>query len=112
MELTCIMCPVGCTLKVEKNGELIVVTGNACPRGEEYGKKEVVAPERIVTTVKRFQTGTICLKTNVPIPKKLIDEILRKIASEKIPQKIKVGDIFIKNILGTNSDIMVTKINL
>lgn len=112
MELTCIMCPVGCTLKVEKvNGE-IVVTGNACPRGAEYGAKEIVAPERIVTTVKKYRSGTICLKTDSPIPKNLIDEILKKIAGEKVPKKINVGDIFIKNILNTTSNIVVTEINL
>ncbi|NCB48183.1 MAG: DUF1667 domain-containing protein [Clostridia bacterium] len=112
MELTCIMCPVGCTLKVEKNGEDIIVTGNACPRGAEYGAKEITAPERIVTTVKNYKNGTICLKTDRPIPKKLIDEILREIARKKVPEKIYIGDIFIKNILNTKSNIVVTEINL
>jgi len=112
MELTCIMCPVGCTLKVEKKDGKIVVTGNSCPRGAEYGAKEVVAPERVVTTVKRYKFGTICLKTDRPIPKKLIDEILREIAGKNVPKIVKVGDIFFKNILNTNSNIIVTEINL
>ena len=35
-EIICIVCPNGCTLNVEKNGEEITVTGNKCKRGEEF----------------------------------------------------------------------------
>ena len=51
-ELTCISCPLGCPLKVEtdENGAVLQVTGNTCKRGEIYGKKEVTAPERTVTS--------------------------------------------------------------
>ena len=40
-ELICIVCPRGCHLKVDAE---LNVTGNACPRGIVYGKKEVTAP--------------------------------------------------------------------
>ena len=33
-QFTCIMCPVGCTLNVKKEGDKIVVSGNGCIRGE------------------------------------------------------------------------------
>ncbi len=112
MELTCIMCPVGCTLTVTKKGNDIIVTGNSCPRGHEYGIKETTAPERIVTTVKSYKNGTICLKTSCPVPKGKVDDVLRAIKKEPSPQRIKVGDIFISNILGLNSDIVVTEVNL
>lgn len=112
MEFTCIMCPVGCTLKVEKKDDKIIVTGNSCPRGAEYGVKEVTSPERILTTVKKYKNGTVCLKTDSPIPKNMIDEILLLIKKEKISKNLKVGDIFIKNILNTKSNVMVTEINL
>ena len=53
-KLTCINCPVGCSLKVELDGEnVICVSGNTCRRGEIYARKEVTNPTRIVTsTVK------------------------------------------------------------
>ena len=42
-ELICIVCPRGCHLKVdEANG--CKVTGNSCPRGEQYGKAELLNP--------------------------------------------------------------------
>ena len=111
MELTCIMCPVGCTLTVTKKGKEIIVTGNSCPRGHEYGLKETTAPERVVTTIKQYKDGTICLKTSSPVPKGKVDDVLRAIKNEKEPQSIKVGDVYIKNILGLNSDIVVTEVN-
>ncbi len=112
MELTCIMCPVGCTLTVTKKGDEIIVTGNSCPRGHEYGLKETTAPERIVTTVKGYKNGTICLKTSNPVPKEKVDDVLRAIKEESEPQKIKMGDVYIKNILGLKSDIVVTEVNV
>ena len=36
-ELTCIICPRGCSLCVDINGENTVVSGNGCPKGERYG---------------------------------------------------------------------------
>lgn len=49
--LTCINCPVGCSLKVEMDGSHVTrVSGNTCRRGEVYARKEVTNPTRIVTT--------------------------------------------------------------
>ena len=72
MKITCIMCPVGCDLEVEKIGDKIKVTGNSCPRGIIYGEKEVTQPERIVTTIKKYKERTISLKTDKPIDKDII----------------------------------------
>ena len=40
-ELTCIVCPRGCRLKVDDNME---VSGNACPRGKIYAINELTHP--------------------------------------------------------------------
>lgn len=51
-ELICITCPKGCHLKVDEENDY-KVTGNGCPRGAIYGKKECTHPTRVVTsTVK------------------------------------------------------------
>lgn len=111
MELTCIMCPVGCTLKITKTKKEIIVTGNSCPRGKEYGLKEVTSPERIVTSVKKYKQGTICLKTDKPIRKDLVDKCLIEIKNSKLKDKISVGETLIKNVLNTGVNIIVTSIN-
>jgi CxxC motif-containing protein len=53
--LTCIVCPMGCSLAVEEGPPeadgfpALTVTGNRCPRGAVYAREEVRAPRRIVT---------------------------------------------------------------
>ena len=43
--LICICCPLGCPLTVAlENGEVVSVTGNTCPRGAAYGRREVTNP--------------------------------------------------------------------
>ena len=50
-ELICIGCPLGCMVTVEmENGEIKSVTGNTCKRGDDYARKEVTNPTRIVTS--------------------------------------------------------------
>mgnify|MGYP003516889311 FL=1 len=41
MELTCINCPLGCTINILKEGDRILVEGNSCPRGEKYARDEL-----------------------------------------------------------------------
>ncbi|MBQ8107951.1 MAG: DUF1667 domain-containing protein, partial [Ruminococcus sp.] len=57
-ELTCICCPMGCSLTAElKNGEVTSVSGNTCKRGEIYAKSELIAPVRVVTTTMMADNG-------------------------------------------------------
>ena len=111
MEITCIMCPVGCNLKIKKVGEKIVVEGNNCPRGATYGEQEAILPKRMITTIKQYRKKTISLKLSKPIAKDLIKKCLQEIASYKITKKINIGDILIKNILDQDVDVIVTNIN-
>ena len=107
MKTICIMCPVGCSLNIyEKDGE-VVVEGNACPRGSAYGKSEMINPSRIVTTTKRSNGFSYSLKTDKPVPKAKIFDVMKKIKKSPIGD-LNNGDIFIKNILKTGANIVVT----
>ena len=72
-ELTCIGCPLGCSITVTmENAEILDVTGNTCKRGDAYARKEVTHPTRIVTSTVRVSGGTIPMvscKTKEDIPK-------------------------------------------
>ena len=65
--LTCIGCPLGCLVTVElENGEVVSVTGNTCKRGDDYVRKEVTMPTRIVTSTVKVTGGnapTVSVKT-------------------------------------------------
>ena len=53
MKMICINCPKGCALDVVREGENVKVTGHTCPRGEAYGRAELVHPTRMVTGLVR-----------------------------------------------------------
>ena len=53
-ELICITCPKGCHLKVDEENDY-KVTGNGCPRGAIYGKKECTHPTRVVTSTVKIE---------------------------------------------------------
>lgn len=108
-EFICIVCPRGCHITVDDDGNM---TGYMCKRGVEYVKTEMVAPKRIVTsTVKTVfeDMPRVPVKTDNPIPKELIMECMHEINKVVIDKPMKVGDIVIKNILNTGTNIVLTK---
>ena len=102
IELTCIGCPMGCPLIVTmEDGAVASVTGNTCPRGDAYARKEVTAPTRIVTSTVRVTGGTLAMvscKTRSDIPKDV-----------EIPAPITIGQVLAENVAGTGVDIIATK---
>lgn len=71
-ELICIGCPLGCPLTVRLDGEQLEISGNTCKRGEDYARKEVQNPTRIVTSTVRVTGGDVemvSVKTKEDIPK-------------------------------------------
>lgn len=53
---------MGCPLIVMmEDGAVASVTGNTCPRGDAYARKEVTAPTRIVTSTVRVTGGTLAM---------------------------------------------------
>ena len=109
--LTCIVCPQGCNIKVEiEDGKIINVEGNTCKRGYDYAISEVTNPVRTVTSTIKLENGEmISVKTDKPIPKELIFKCMEEINKKIIKPPIKVGQVLIENILGTGSNIVATK---
>ena len=111
-ELTCVACPLGCSITVEYEGtEVISVTGNTCKRGDAYARQECVAPLRMVTAVAPVQDREmpVSLKTRTPIPKKLIDDCMKAVMEKPFEAPIQAGDVLIPNVCGTGVDVIATK---
>ena len=71
-DMTCIICPRGCALKVEINSDNITVTGNGCPKGKQYAIDECTNPTRTVTSsvrVENREDTMVSVKTENPVPK-------------------------------------------
>ena len=110
-ELTCIICPQGCNIKVSiENGVVTKIDGNTCKRGYDYAFSEVTNPVRTITsTIKLENGGIIPVKTDKPIPKELIFKCMEETNKKVVKLPIKTGDILIENILETGSNIIATK---
>lgn len=109
-EMTCIICPRGCELFVKTEEKGITVTGNSCPKGKKYAINECTNPMRTVTSsvrVKNREDTMVSVKTESPIPKDKIFELMKEIRKINVCAPIGVGDIIIKNIFNTN--VIATK---
>jgi len=129
--LTCIVCPIGCSLDVDESNETCVnVTGNRCARGITYAQEEIRAPKRIVTATAAVidtqpegvshstdaaQTEfygsirRIPVKTSSPCLREKIPALLQDIYKVKITLPVKSGDIVIANWRGEKIDVIATR---
>ena len=108
-ELTCIVCPRGCRLKVDDNME---VTGNACPRGKIYAINELTHPTRTITSSIRVTNRPytlVSVKTDKPIPKDKMFDVMREIDKLTVEAPTLIGQVVKANILGLDSNIIITK---
>lgn len=113
IELTCIGCPMGCPLVVEtENGEVKSVTGNTCPRGAAYGRKEVTNPTRIVTSSVRVNGGTLAVvscKTASDVPKGKIFDVVRALKTVEVAAPVAIGQVLVPDVAGTGVAVVATK---
>ena len=105
-ELTCICCPMGCTLYVDLEGtEVMSITGNTCKRGDTYARDEVVRPVRMVTSIVKVKNGKLKMlpvKTKEPIDKSRINECLEALKTVEVNAPVHIGDIIINNAAGVD----------
>ena len=111
--LTCIGCPLGCLVTVElENGEVLSVTGNTCKRGDDYARKEVTSPTRIVTSTVKVTGGnapTVSVKTKSDIPKDKIFDCVKALKEVAIAAPVSIGDIVLSNVADTGVEVVATK---
>ncbi|MEG2002496.1 MAG: DUF1667 domain-containing protein, partial [Clostridia bacterium] len=84
MDTICVMCPMGCNIHIEQNGDNLTVTGNTCKRGEVYGKAEFTTPIRMVTSLVRYKDKVASVRTSQPIAKTAIFSVLKEIKKIKV----------------------------
>ena len=109
-EMICIICPRGCRLTVDE--ETLEVKGNSCPRGAEYGRNEVTSPTRTVTGSVRVEGGVhpmLAVRTNRPVPKDKMADIMKALHSAKAVSPVKRGEVIIKDVCGTGADIIASR---
>lgn len=111
--MTCIICPMGCQLTAEKgeSGD-IAVYGNTCPRGKKYAIKELTYPTRTLTCTVRVIDGErplVAAKSIGEVPRDMQVECMSVVRRYAVTAPVKIGDVLIKDILGTGSNIVAVE---
>ena len=113
VNLTCIGCPLGCSLSVRMEGrEVTSVTGNNCKVGDRYAHKELTNPTRIVTSTVKVTGGTlpaVSVKTASDIPKSKIFDCVRALKNAEVQAPVRIGQVIAHNICGTGVSVVATK---
>ena len=112
-ELICIGCPLGCNLTVGMDGgQVVSVNGNTCKRGDDYARKELTDPRRIVTSTVPVAGGNlpvVSVKTASDIPKGKIRECLCALKGVTLTAPVQIGDVIVENVADTGVDVIATK---
>ena len=113
-QVICIGCPASCLVTVSHKADFfdsLTITGNACPVGDEYARKEITTPTRYFASLIRVTGGknnVVSVKTSTDIPKGKIFDCMHEIRNTTVSAPIKAGDILIVNVAGTDADIVAT----
>jgi len=104
VEMVCIVCPNGCRLDVEKNGEDVRVKGALCPKGIEFAKNELTDPRRaLTTTVKTVfkDMPRLPVRTEGEIALDSLFEAMQKVKTITVSERVAEGDTIIEDFFGT-----------
>jgi len=111
----CTICPLSCEVQLDiepESKEIRKISHNRCPKGKDYAIKEFTSPERTLTTTVAIEGGIhplIPVRTDRPIPKPLMHDIMKVSARVRVKSPIKMGDIVVENVLDTGANIIASR---
>lgn len=109
IHLTCIICPMGCSLEILKNENVFKVSGNSCKRGEEYAIKELTHPMRTLTCTISVIGGKrplVSAKTFGEIPKETLLKSMQFVRRISVNAPIKKGDVIERDFLQSGVNLV------
>lgn len=98
--LRCVVCPIGCEMTAEVDGEgrVISVTGNTCPRGKKYAQSELTSPVRTLTTTVFTEDGRkLPVRTSAPIAKGKLFEAMALTKPLRVSLPVHLGDVILRD---------------
>jgi CxxC motif-containing protein len=107
-EIVCIICPEGCRITVEGEGNQVNSTENSgCKRGEEYAINEFVSPCRILTTTVRVPGRRMLpVRSSKPVPRELLLPCMAEIKKKTAEVPVWMHQVILPDILGTGIDVI------
>lgn len=111
-ELTCIVCPIGCRLTVERREDgSLEVSGNRCKRGAAYAEEEFRDPRRMVTGTCAIVKGTffrLPVRSSESVPVDEIAPFLNAMYELRVPAPVTRGTVVATNLADTGIDLVAT----
>jgi CxxC motif-containing protein len=111
--LTCVLCPVGCELEVERDAAGgLGVRGNQCEKGIPFAEEEVLHPQRNLATsvpIRGTAAKMVSVRLSGPVPREMLFPILAEIARLRPEAPIRRGQVLIANVLGSGVDVIATR---
>ena len=112
-EIICIMCPKGCTVKVEYQDKTIInLNGYGCSKGKQYANEEFIQSKRILTSTVPVKTDSgiipVSVKTDREIPLEVMRKAVIELRRKEYRAPVSEGDILFENILDTNANVIAT----
>ena len=110
--LICIVCPVGCRLKVSGTIDDLKVSGQRCKKGIDYAHDEITNPMRMVCTTVRIKGGihpVIPVKTDKAIPERYKLDVVKEVNKIELSSPVKMGDIIIADLFETGVNIVAER---
>lgn len=118
LQFNCTTCPSECLLTVEverdANGAVVEVrsvTGNNCPRGDNFAHQELTCPMRVLSTTVAVSGGDEALlpvRTVEAIPLELHAQAMNLIRGLVVNAPICMGDVVLENLLDTGTDLIAS----
>ena len=112
-EYTCILCPRGCGLEAEVEGQnLISLEGASCVRARAYVEQELFNPQRNISTTVLVENGDqlqASVRLSQAIPKDRIFDVMKEIKKIRVYAPLEIGQVIMDNVLGLGSNVLVTK---
>lgn len=112
-KMICITCPMGCSVELTREGQtLLSVDGNTCKRGEDYVRRELTDPRRMVATTVKVKDGVhplVPVYTEHAFPKPRIFELLDALRQVEIEAPVAMGQVVLANVLDTNINVIASR---
>lgn len=112
IDMMCQGCTLGCSIKVyERKGE-VLVEGNLCKRGEQYGKTEYVKPYRTIIYKVKVRDGdfkTVPVKTDKEVMREDAYKVMKVLKQIEIDAPLNIGEVVLKNIANTPVNLVSTR---
>jgi CxxC motif-containing protein len=106
---SCPHCARGCSLDVLIQDDTVRVSGNACARGEEFGRQEAIMPMRPLATSIRAVGGVrprLQVYGTGDIPLAQLLEAMNALDELTVAAPVVTGQLVMRDLLGLGVDIV------